>query len=92
VRCNWFPFCLTVLLGCSDPEIRSQPAGAPVHGETATGSLTPSSDAAAEGEQPTVMFRCEEGTMGAYVVTGFLDSLTGQEQMVRITLDSAPDC
>lgn len=90
--CRWSPFCLTVVLGCSDPEIRSQPAGDPVQGEAATGVLTPNSDAAAEGEQPTVMFGCEGGTMAAYVVTGSLDSLPGQEQMVRITLDSAPDC
>jgi hypothetical protein len=45
-----------------------------------------------EGDQPTVLFRCEEGRVGAYIVTSPPNTEPTQDQMVRISLDSAPDC
>ena len=46
-----------------------------------------------EGEQPAVLFRCEEGRLGAYLVPGAAaDETFGGSQMVPITLDSAPSC
>lgn len=43
-------------------------------------------------EEPTVLFRCEEGKLGAYVVSGAAEGESAEAQMVRIDLDSAPDC
>lgn len=91
MRYSW-PLCLVVLLGCPDAEIRSRSAGDQLPAGTATGSLNPASDGGVEGEQPTVMFRCEDGRVGAYIVTSPLDTEPTQDQMVRISLDSAPDC
>jgi hypothetical protein len=46
-----------------------------------------------EGEQPAVMFRCEGGRLGAYLVTTAAgDQGLFEEQMVPISLDSAPGC
>jgi hypothetical protein len=75
---------LTVLIGCSDPRI--QPEAAPERIEVGS-ALN-----GVEGDQPTVMFSCEEGRVTAYAVTGPVDGAISAEQMVRIDLDSAPDC
>ena len=91
MRYRW-PLCLAPLLGCSDAEIRPTSAGHGLPVGMATGSLKPASDSIAEGEQPTVMFRCEEGRLGAYIVSSAPDTEPSQDQMVRISLDSAPDC
>ena len=91
VRYRW-PLCLALLLGCSDAEIRSTSAGDQLPVGMATGSLRPAADSSVVGEQPTVMFRCEEGKVGAYIVTSPLDTEPTQDQMVRISLDSVPDC
>ena len=92
MRSRWSMFCVFAFVGCSHPEIRAESSRDSVHVELATGSLTLSLDGNDAGQQPDVMFRCEEGKVGAYVVTGSLDSLISGEQLVRIALDSAPDC
>lgn len=92
MRSRWSIFCLFAVAGCSHPEIRAESPGDSVQVGLATGSLTLGEEGDVGGQQPEVMFRCEEGKVGAYVVTGSLDSLIFDEQMVRIALDSAPDC
>ena len=91
MRFSWL-LCVALLLGCSDATIRSSSAEDRLPVGMATGSLDPASDGSVEDGQPTVMFRCEDGRIGAYIVTGSPDSEPTQDQMVRITLDSAPDC
>jgi hypothetical protein len=90
----------SVLLGCSGPKARSDaeswPARPVVSGAALDGDTTsvfPATEADGEGEQPAVVFRCEEGRLGAYLVTTAPGDggLLG-EQMVPISLDSAPSC
>jgi hypothetical protein len=90
----------SVLLGCAGPEGRSDaeswPAPPAVSGaavELDPASVLPATEADGEGEQPAVLFRCDGGRLGAYVVTAASgdDELFG-EQMVPISLDSAPSC
>ncbi len=76
MRCGWCILMLAPVLACSE----------------ARGAPAVQVEAAAGGEEQTVLFRCEEGRVAAYVVTGPIDSLPSPEQMVRISLDSAPDC
>jgi hypothetical protein len=45
-----------------------------------------------EGDQPAVLFRCEEGNLRAYLLPGAEDEGVAEEQLVPISLDSAPDC
>jgi hypothetical protein len=48
-----------------------------------------------DGEQPRLVFRCEEGRLGAYLVVGTLAEVeSGQigDQAVVVRLDSAPSC
>lgn len=82
-------FCLFMLVGCSNGDVRSEGqwavAGATVDAEVGV-------ETALTEEQPTVLFRCEEGRVGAYVVTGEFEDQPAQDQMVRINLDSAPRC
>jgi hypothetical protein len=42
-------------------------------------------------EQPSVLVRCENGRIGAYVVMEGADGHS-EAQLVRIDLDSAPGC
>ena len=91
MRFRWL-LCVALLLGCSDAKIRSSSAEDRLPVGTATGSLDPASDSSVEDGQPTVMFRCEDGRIGAYIVTSPPDTEPSQDQMVRISLDSAPDC
>jgi hypothetical protein len=85
------PLCLALVLACSGAEIRSTSAGERLPDATTTGSLT-APDSSVENEQPTVMFRCEQGSVGAYIVTSPSGAEPTQDQMVRISLDSALDC
>lgn len=85
------------LPGCSGPAARPDaetwPAS-PVASASALGDTMPVVPATApeeEGEQPAVLFRCEEGKLRAYLVPGGDEGITG-EQMVPISLDSAPSC
>jgi hypothetical protein len=65
-------------------------SGSAVHSDSVP-LLRPGGDDS--GERPEVMFRCEEGRLGAYLVTAPAgdDGVFG-EQMVPISLDSAPSC
>ena len=90
----------SVLLGCSGPDARSDaeswPAPPVMSGATTeddTIPAFPAPEADSVGEQPAVVFQCEEGRLGAYVVTT-VSGEGGQreEQMVPISLDSAPGC
>jgi len=89
----------SVLLACSGPArpgAGSSPAppvlsGATTEDDTLPAFSPPGADSASQ--QPAVVFRCEEGRLGAYVVT----TVSGEgglleEQMVPISLDSAPGC
>lgn len=82
-------FCLFMLVGCSNGDVRSE-------GQGAVASATVDAEVGVEAdltdEQPTVLFRCEEGRVGAYVVTGGFEEQPVEDQMVRINLDSAPRC
>lgn len=82
-------FCLFMLVGCSNGDVRSEEQGDMV---SATADAEVNAEADLTGEQPTVLFRCEEGRVGAYVVTGEFEDQPAQDQMVRINLDSAPRC
>ena len=89
----------SVLLGCSGAEPRSdaesQPALPVVSGAAVDDTLSalPATVGDAEGEQPAVVFRCEEGRLGAYLVTTVAgDRGLFEERMVPISLDSAPGC
>jgi hypothetical protein len=89
----------SLLFGCSGPESRSdaepRPALPVVSGAAVddTISAPPATVGDAEGEQPAVVFRCEEGRLGAYLVTTVAgDRGLFEEQMVPISLDSAPGC
>jgi hypothetical protein len=92
VRSRWLISGVVLVAGCSHPPIGSREALADtVHIERATGFVQPDTTDPVD-EQPTVMFRCEGGKVGAYIVTGSLDTLPSDDQMVRIDLDSPPDC
>ena len=89
----------SVLLGCSSSEARSDAETSPalpvVTGAAVgdTTSAVPATEVDDEGEQPAVVFRCEEGRLGAYLVTTVAgDGGLFEEQMVPISLDSAPGC
>ncbi len=87
----------SILVGCSAPRsgAESQPALPVVSGAAGddTISALPATAQHGDGEQPSVMFRCDEGRLGAYLVTTVAgDGGTSEEQMVPITLDSAPGC
>jgi hypothetical protein len=46
-------------------------------------------------EQPTLVFRCEQGQVSAYLVMDdqvAQDSVAFRDQAVRVDLDSAPPC
>ncbi len=84
VRQRWAVLGLTLMIGCSETKPGSEGSSRTIEVGAA--------NAGTEGEEPTVMFRCEEGRVAAYVVTGPLDGVISAEQMVRINLDSAPGC
>ena len=89
----------SVLLGCSGqkarPDAESWPAPPVISGaalDTDTILVDPATASDGEGE-PAVLFRCEEGRLGAYLVPGTAgDEGLAAEQMVPISLDSAPSC
>lgn len=88
---------ISILVGCSAPrsDAESRPALLVVSGAAVddTISALPAIAQDGDGEQPSVMFRCDEGRLGAYLVTTIAgDNETSEEQMVPITLDSAPGC
>ena len=76
--------------GCSNPALRAGQGVADTL-QVNTSSRTVE-DTAAEGNQPTVLFRCEGGRVGAYIVPGSFDTLVSEDQLVPISLDSAPEC
>lgn len=76
-------FC-SVLLGCSGPHDRP--------GAEAWPDPPVVSGAAGDADQPAVLFRCEEGRLGAYLVPSDSGNEAMEEQMVPITLDSSPSC
>jgi len=90
----------SVLLGCSGPEARSDAeswpspvvvSGAALEDDTTPAFPAPGADG--ESEQPAVVFRCEGGRLGAYLVTTASgDSGLFEEQVVPISLDSAMGC
>lgn len=99
MRQDLFLFC-SALLGCSGPAARpdaeSWPAS-PVASATLDSDTIPVLPANAsddeEEPQPAVLFRCEGGRLGAYLVpAGGDESGVATEQMVPISLDSAPSC
>ena len=86
----------SILVGCSAPrsDAESRPALPVVSGAVDdTISALPATAGDGDAEQPSVMFRCEEGRVGAYLVTTVAgDGGMSEEQMVPISLDSAPAC
>ena len=87
------------VLGCSAPEARSGSESGRASSDTTAASLQADSlsfllpaEADTTVEQPGVVFRCEEGRLGAYLVTAAGDGGAYEDQMVPIQLDSAPGC
>ncbi len=91
---------LVVLVGCSGPtarpEAESWPARPVLSGATSdqdTIAFVPAAGEDADAPQPAVVFHCEDGRLGAYLVPGGSgEAELGGEQMVPIILDSAPSC
>ncbi|HWN18588.1 MAG TPA: hypothetical protein VNO19_06705 [Gemmatimonadales bacterium] len=79
----WMVGCFLLPLACSDGDVRSAALSAD------TDSL-----GLADETQPMVMFRCESGRLGAYLVAGSAadDSDFLPDDAVRVDLDSAPPC
>jgi hypothetical protein len=75
--------CFLLPLACSDGDVRS----------AALSADTDSLGLAGE-TQPVVMFRCESGRLGAYLVAGPAadDPDFLPDDAVRVDLDSAPPC
>lgn len=87
---RWIVTGIAGVLGCSNPALRPEQAVADTLRVETSRRTAP--DSAPEGSQPTVLFRCEGGRVGAYIVPGSLDTLPWEDQLVPITLDSAPEC
>jgi hypothetical protein len=87
---SWIVTGIAGFLGCSNPALRPEQAVADTLRVETSG--TTAADSASEGSQPTVLFRCEAGRVGAYIVPGSLDTLPWEDQLVPIALDSAPEC
>lgn len=90
---------LSVLVGCSGqkarPDAESWPAPPVISGAALdTGTILVGPAPASDGEgEAAVLFRCEQGKLGAYLVPGTAgDEGLVAEQMVPISLDSAPSC
>ena len=83
MRRMWMVGCLLLALACSDSNVRS-----------AALSADPDSVGPADAVQPMVMFRCEAGRLGAYLVasTGGGDADVLPENAIRVDLDSSPPC
>ena len=89
-----------LVLGCSAPEPRSGSESGRAPSDTAAAGLQADSlsfhlpaEADSTVEQPGVVFRCEDGRLGAYLVTTAAGNRGAyEEQMVPIRLDSAPGC
>jgi hypothetical protein len=79
----WMVGCFLLPLACSDGDVRS----AALPDDTDSLGL-------ADETQPMVMFRCESGRLGAYLVAGSAadDSDFLPDDAVRVDLDSAPPC
>ena len=82
---------LAAAVACSNPALPERAAADTVATEAGVGSGGHEGDLR-EGSHPTVLFRCEAGKVGAYIVPGTSDSLPSEDQLVPITLDSAPAC
>jgi hypothetical protein len=88
------------VLACSAPEARSGAESGRASPDTAatglqadTLSILPPAEVESAGDQPGVVFRCEEGRLGAYLVTAAAgEGGLYEDQMVPIRLDSAPGC
>lgn len=80
----WMVGCLLLPLACSEGEVRS----------AAAVSANTDSLGLADETQPMVMFRCESGRVGVYLVAGSAadDSDFLPDDAVRVDLDSAPPC
>jgi hypothetical protein len=79
----WMVGCMLLLLACSNGEVRSAALAAD------TDSLGQADEA-----QPMVMFRCESGRVGAYLVPASAAVVSDilPDDAVRVDLDSAPPC
>ena len=89
---------VSVLLGCSGPAARpdaDSPPASPLVSSAALDDTMPvvlATGSEEEGDQPAVLFRCEEGTLRAYLLPGAADEGVTEEQLVPISLDSASSC
>ena len=83
VRRMWMVGCCLLSLACTDGDVRS-----------AALSADADSFGLANEAQPMLMFRCESGRVGAYLVTASAtdDSDLLPDDAVRVDLDSAPPC
>ena len=78
--------CLLFSLACSDGTVRSASIDPPSRD---------SLDAGRDGEQASLILRCEEGRVNAYLVMGMPaepDSGSIDDRAVRVQLDSSPAC
>jgi hypothetical protein len=82
---TWMVGCLLLPIACSGRDVRS--ASLPTHAEGDSLGI-------ADETEPMVVFRCESGRVGAYLVAGPPphDADVLPEDAVRIDLDSAPAC
>jgi hypothetical protein len=82
---TWMVGCLLLPMACSTSDVR-------------TGSLSVHSEGDSLGipddQKPMLVFRCELGRVGAYLVVGPPPEDSGDlpEDAVRVDLDSPPTC
>ena len=89
MRGIWVVTGVASVMGCSSPASRAAGQEAV---DTEASSPPALAEPAAAGNHPTVLFRCEGGRVGAYLVPGSVDTLPSDDELVPISLDSAPEC
>jgi hypothetical protein len=87
VRNLWFGWGLLLCAACTNKGVGS--------GSLQADFLPAVGDSVAPEEQPQLVFRCENGRLGAYLVVGTpaeVDSDKLDPRAVAVKLDSAPTC
>jgi hypothetical protein len=104
VRGSWLVWYLPLCVACSETGERSGtlpeaadflPMGVDSGKPDSSAAMDQDSMGAADGEQPRLVLRCEEGRVDAYLVVGTPAEVESGEvdaRAVPVTLDSALSC